>query len=351
MQTEKSYRLLPVQTEEELLEKVLIAFAKDENVAPDLLKVKFSVEKLERPLIRIIGDASTQYSCSVGYDRQESYVEMETKDKLVKQPDGSSKWEKVTTPVNKTRTITDWSPHSGQREGKYFSFLKEDGAYDAACLELKYLIENLKVEEIEEEFGADAAFLKNAKEMLVSSIEVDVKTDLPGDQYKDFRAASSAEVSSLEYWLIPYYKVSYTYNGVPYEFELKGYVEDIGTLTLSEAEKEPLQYQPLNTGKIASEKYKVLGRAGLICAGAGAVGFAFSWVSFLSWLPLAFIPAIVIAVIYYKKYKAYKDKLDEAERIKKENILTEKRKIVYAALCEGFEKNGLKTISYEQVYA
>ena len=214
MQTEKSYRLLPVQTEEELLEKVLIAFANDENVAPELLKVKFSVEKLERPLIRIIGDASTQYSCSVGYDRQESYVEMETKDKLVKQPDGSSKWEKITTPVNKTRTVTDWSPHSGQREGKYFSFLMKDGACDKACIELKYLIENLMIEEIEEEFEADAAFLKNAKETLVSSIEVDVRTDLPGDHYKDFRAASSAEVSSLENWLIPYYKVSYVYNGV-----------------------------------------------------------------------------------------------------------------------------------------
>lgn len=353
MITEKLCKVLPVQTEKEVLKKLLILFAKDENVAPDLLRADFSVRKMEKTFICVIGEASTDFTCSVGYDRKENYVEIEKQKKSVKQSDGSYKWEYVEVPVNKTRTVTDWSPFSGSKSGKCFSFLCEDGKYTKECAELEGLVRDLQVEEMEEtdeSFTADEQFLQEGRRSLISEIEVRAQMGLPGDHHRDFRGSSSAEVLLLRRWLLPYYIISYSYKGKQYQLEIKGYKTDF-SVELGEEQKEMLKYTPRDTKKEASDKYRLLSKSALVCGIAGAVGVAFSWVSFLGWLPLAFIPAIILTVLYFKKSGAYKKQLDEAEKIKKENILLEKHKVVYNALLEGLKKHGLEKLSFEEVYA
>lgn len=308
MITEKLCKVLPVQTEKEVLKKLLILFAKDENVAPDLLRANFSVRKMEKTFICVIGEASTDFTCSVGYDRKENYVEIEKQKKSVKQSDGSYKWEYVEVPVNKTRTVTDWSPFSGSKSGKCFSFLCEDGKYTKECAELEGLVRDLQVEEMEEtdeSFTADEQFLQEGRRSLISEIEVRAQMGLPGDHHRDFRGSSSAEVLLLRRWLLPYYIISYSYKGKQYQLEIKGYKTDF-SVELGEEQKEMLKYTPRDTKKEASDKYRLLSKSALVCGIAGAVGVAFSWVSFLGWLPLAFIPAIILTVLYFKKSGAYK---------------------------------------------
>ena len=133
------------------------------------------------------------------------------------------------------------------------------------------------------------------------------------------------------------------------------------SIVLDEHERKKLDYEPLDTEKIAAESCKVLTIVRnifwiTICStffGSIILGpvlrFELSMEA-LFWEILFFIVAIVITVIRSKMYENYKAKLDQDEKERKENILNEKHKQVYQVLCQAIEKNDLEAIAYEEVY-
>ena len=76
MTVEKSYSLLPVQTKDEFLRETLIKFAQDENVDTKLFEVNFEVQEFEKKFYLFKGNVESSYTCAIGNNRTENYVEM-----------------------------------------------------------------------------------------------------------------------------------------------------------------------------------------------------------------------------------------------------------------------------------
>ena len=75
-------------------------------------------------------------------------------------------------------------------------------------------------------------------------------------------------------------------------------------------------------------------------------------------IPFGFLISIVVIVIAIatsiKKSNTYQNikfDLDEKEKKKKENILNEKHKKVYEVLKKALENHGLKSATFDEVYA
>ena len=127
-------------------------------------------------------------------------------------------------------------------------------------------------------------------------------------------------------------------------------------------ETEELKYKPLDTEKIAKEEVKTLTKLrniawlSIIPIGIflGILGMSEVVKStFLSSIiPVAvFIIAIVLTVRRSSKYNSIKGELDYKEKKKKENILNEKHKKFYEVLKKALENHGLKSATFDEVYA
>lgn len=353
MQTEKGYKIKPMQTKKQFLKNMLIKFAREEDVSPALFNGEFSaVSEYEKQFICVYADTQVNYTCSIGYDREETYVEMETKQKLV---DG--KWVKYTEPVNKKRTVTDWQPHTGERTGNCFVALKPDGTVDEDCADCEHNCKG-NVSDSDLVLDIEPVVMDKAKEELHSFAQREARWNLPGDRYRDFTGQSKLEVTQTRAYEMPFYQVEYKCNGETDIVDVNA-CQDF-SIALKEHTTEKLAYEPKDTSKIAIEKYKPLFTAFLACAIAFAANIALG--SFLTIilgdfgdvlsiiLGFAIIPAIVLFVIWCKKTNEYQKELDEIEKRKKANILTEKRQVVFEALSSCLAKYDLGTVEYEEVF-
>ena len=109
-------------SEEQFLRKVLIGLSKDEKSPSNIMKAKFGkVVEFKKEIFIASADIEVNYSGSCGYDRQEQYQTTESKyvsegefytcNGVTKRADRSGS---VKVDVVKTRTVTDWLPHSGK---------------------------------------------------------------------------------------------------------------------------------------------------------------------------------------------------------------------------------------------
>ena len=360
MKTQKGNTLLPVESKESFLRETLIKFARKQNVKPKLLESTFEVEVFYKEYYVFLGEVECNFTCSIGYNRTENYVEIERKQKLIKQYDGSSKWEWVNEPVNKTRTVTDWQPHSGTNKGKCFVAIKTNGEHDNECWDLiKYLAG--RSEEYDEEIELESEIVVKGNNTLACDFSIRTKVGLPGDNSKDFSSNENVEILEVRKYKVPFFRVKFNYNGKEKSFEHNALVDKF-SVTLDKDETEELKYKPLDTEKIAKEEVKTLTKLrniawlSIIPIGIflGILGMSEVVKStFLSSIiPVAvFIIAIVLTVRRSSKYNSIKGELDYKEKKKKENILNEKQKKVYEVLKKALKNHGLKSATFDEVYA
>lgn len=355
MKVGKSYSILPVQTKDEFLRATLIKFAQDENVDPKILESNFSVEQFEKKFYLFNGNVESSYTCAIGNNRTENYVEMEKKQKLIKQPDGSSKWEWVTEPVNKTRTVTDWSPFANTAKGTAKAVVTESGAWIEECNLVNSLISAREKKEEIDDNEILSSVISGGQDEVADEFASSIKRKLPGDTYKDFSNSSTVEITEVESYVVPYYAISYDYKGKKRSFEQCACSKDF-SLVLDDDEQKKLEYIPLDTKEVAKEdkSVKKLTKirniswiAGIILSGVfmivPVVGF------FLGMGAIA-VP-VVFTIKRVKAYNSVKTELDIKEEKKKQNILNEKHKVVFEVLKKVFANRKLKEITFEEVYS
>ena len=199
MEISNSFKFTPVLSKEEFIRKILLKFAKVEDVEPELLKVEFKeVKTVDREFFYVSGKTTCEYTCSIGYNRTENYIEMETKREKV-----GDTWRDVTRPVNKTRIVTDWQPYSGTEHGDYFTIVNSNGERDKEaelCESFFKKVENCDVPVDKE---ASTHIIKGAVEELEYGAESHATFSLPGDTYKNFLAKGAVDVEKVITLIIP----------------------------------------------------------------------------------------------------------------------------------------------------
>jgi len=354
MKTQKGVRRLPIESKESFLRKTLIEFARKQDVNPKLLETQFEIEVFDKEFYIFLGEVECDFTCSIGYNRTENYIVMEQKQKLIKQPNGNSKWEWVNESVNKTRTVTDWQAYSGSKNGKCVVAIKANGESDEECWNLvKYLAGEL--EEYDEEIELGNEIVAGGKEALARDFRIETKVGLPGDESKDFSSNEKVKVIEIRKYKIPFYRVKLNYNGKEKSFEHNALVDKF-SVSLDKDETEELKYTPLDTKKLAEQDNRVK-RFSLISKISWIVGIVLAGllmivpgVGFLLSMGAIAVP-VVLTIKRSKAYNSVKTELDIKEKKKKENILNEKHKKVYEVLKKALENHGLKSATFDEVYS
>ena len=355
MNTQKGNKLIPAMSKEDYLRESLIKFARKENIDPNIFKSNFVVEEYEKEFFVFLGEVECNFTCSIGYNRTENYVEMEKKQKLIKQYDGSSKWEWVTEPVNKTRTVTDWQPYSGVKKGNVFSVVKSNGEWDEECGKIEKLVTG-KSEEYDENIEISNEVMTAGEEILATEYRVLTKFGLPGDKYNDFNSDEKVEVLEVRRYVVPYYKLKYNFKGKQKSCDLIACSNSF-TLSLDNDEKEELKFKPKDTKKIATERVKPLTKmrnlSWLAIVPVGILLGILRVPQFLgSVIPLViFVVAIILSIKRSSEYNSIKSQLDKQDKERKDNILNEKHKQVYNLLKTALSSHGLRSVKFDEVYS
>ena len=201
-------------SKEQFMRQLLIELASNFDSPNDVCTSSFGeITETERGVIVCDAHVDTSYTASVGYDRKEEYWDKEKK----RGTNGSYYY----VDVKKTRTVTDWSPYSGQTSGDAVCMaFNDEGDSDSPMQEHARLVpvmQAIKDENITE--GGDEKLsmdgLNRAKECCVAFVES--KVTFPGDHVKDKRINSTSRINSISCYKVPYYKVDFEYGGRTYK--------------------------------------------------------------------------------------------------------------------------------------
>ena len=294
MEFTKVYTAKTTLTHTDFLRALLIKLASNSNTPDDVCNATFgTVKESFKEVISCQSHVECDYSASVGYDRKEEYWDKEKKY-------NSTTKQYYYEDVKKTRTVTDWKPHSGHISG------------DASCLAFNEepartsLAEHTRIaetfltlldEDLVEEGKAVVSHggLETAKNNCEMWVISDIR--LPGDHSKDLRTNASVEVKNINCFILPFYELDFTYNGKTYhasgfacgkpnaESELPPNNVDIeGTVN-----KET---KPLKIGKIISWVVTPV----LFFLACILSGFDINW----TWLffPIALATAITLTILH-----------------------------------------------------
>ena len=205
------YAVEKEHSKEEFLRTLLIKLASHRDAPNDICNATFGeVKESVKEVILCDAHVESDYSASVGYDRQEEYWDKETKYK-----DGRS----YTVDVKKTRTVTDWKPHSGHMSGDAVCAAFNENPARAGYNEHYRIVEvitTIKNKTIVENSDVQVTVggLETVKRNCAIRVESGIK--YPGDHHKDERTYSDVTVKELECYILPYYEVEFTYDGKEY---------------------------------------------------------------------------------------------------------------------------------------
>ena len=208
--TNKVYTVKNQLSEEYFKRKILITLASKDNTPPDIASIKFSDLVVSYiTIIRYKANVDMNYTASVGYRQTENYVETSYRDG-------------VQVVENKTRTKTVWSPISSSLNEDYDGIFAMDEEKRVDYSDIYKLIPDLNVEDLEEDtenvpFVLDEQDVRKIKNRAESGVEFSVRLNLPGDEYKELRTSSKVVITDLSVYKVPYYEISYAYNGQVYK--------------------------------------------------------------------------------------------------------------------------------------
>lgn len=185
----------------------------DLATAAKITEVKF----LFLPAWDCSGQYKANWSASFGYDRKEveRYYNR-----------GSKRWE------TRTRTVTDWTPHSGTTEGVFHYLCPASHAYPRHCASIVFhsRISGLisfdsryctGVELLPFQLTSTAAF-EYAKPTLAQSVEQAVKNNRLGDQQKDWSWNTVLEFDTPHSVYAPVVQVTFEYKQQTYTTTIDG---------------------------------------------------------------------------------------------------------------------------------
>ena len=195
--------------EAEFLRKALLVLANDKDAPADIFSSQFlPVASDYRFYANVTCDVDLTYSATIGTDRKEQYQEYDS---------SAKKW------VTKTRTVTDWYPHSGMKKSQQEAAVAlDDKSENGFGATLHYIKKYAAVKADAADFEAPKALLptqahiESAKGSCITGAEIDAKKNLPGDHHKDFSAGGSASIVKIDNYVVPEYTMDYVYHGSPH---------------------------------------------------------------------------------------------------------------------------------------
>lgn len=247
-------------TKEEFLRQVLIGLTEDDASPADIMEAKFGeVNEFTEELLQVITNCTVNYSGSVGYDRQEQYVDKMGSYKTVHAgeryiQDGVEKIAQVDgqvyVDVVKTRTVTDWRPHSGTYNAQESMAVLNKDVDDSAMTSLLIgAIKSSKQESISKSGSStvNAAAYKEALAECIAKAEFGVSW--PGDHVKDKSFSTTHDEPETICFIVPCYVVEFEYKGK--KFTAKGAA--IGKA--NELHETPEAAEDVNTVDKIADKY------------------------------------------------------------------------------------------------
>lgn len=329
----KAYRIEKEITQDQFKRDVLLNLAQDIKAPEDIDNIQIiDVEEGTIEAICGYGQVNITYSATVGFDREEKYQETtEVWDK-----DSQKMVQKTET---KTRTVTDWHPHSGQRidNASDFEQLDDKYGYVGVGSALYWISEKniteLDVKTLKKKRVADEVISK-IKDGCVSSASYSVERDLPGDHVKNYNASGTCDLLELAYYTFPYYLMTYKYDGKEYK---------IGTIPSGkprfnkEDSPKGTEVNIVPKAKSETEKYIIISAImwwlfSMIIVSTSMLGLEYElyWIGFFAIIPL--VLASAFSKIWIDKYNeiienSFKDKLcnmkENLQKALKDNQLDE----------------------------
>ena len=279
------------------------------------------------------------YTASVGYRQTENYVETSYRDG-------------VQVVENKTRTKMVWSPISSSLNEDYDGIFAMDEEKKVDYSDIYKLIPELSYDDLDEDsenvpFVLEDHDVKNIKNRAESGVEFSVRMNLPGDEYKELRSSSKVVITDLSVFKVPYYEISYAYNGQVYKvgcLALKGSSLIMDTHPV----KDPIKYtnkhaDTLKKASIGSWiSWGVLFILSIIVCSFTEFGLIIPWVGLIACV-------IIGSVCGFKSVSIFNNGIKEHnENVAKERIESLNHGLINNYLFEltPNEKDSLERISY-----
>lgn len=289
-------------TAKDFLRSLLINLANEGETPVDIGKAKFSaITSRTRETILAHTHIEMDYSVSIGYDREETYIEKKQK----RDPTTNRYYYEE---EKKTRIVTDWSPHSGHIGGDVTT-----AAFNEKC-SLRGLDQHDLILDVIRSISKSSFIVssnatpsnygiqtirENSKDIMRSRIS------LPGDRYKDFNATAQIKADSISCWKLPYYDTQFTYNGETYK--AGGFASGNYNLT------SELPPNDVNLEQVA-EKETEKSQNAMIAWWAAFIGLFIAAVEFFSidiyWFWVVVTISLIVAICMHRNYnKKFNEKL------------------------------------------
>lgn len=373
MEFTKVFTVKKELNEEQFLRNVLIGLSKDDKSPANIMEAKFDkVVEFTSEFLVLSGTVEVNYSGSVGYDREEQYQTTESRyvsegsyytcNGVSRRATSSGS---VQVDVIKTRTVTDWRPHSGTIYTDQSSYALNENVVDSQLESLfAKAINNAKDESIIEEGTATVKLSAYKDALKVCENKSRGVVDWPGDRHKDQRYNYSTVVKTLECYIVPCYSVEFEYNGKKYRArglaigqvnevhdvpKPDGKVESIEIIENRRQAKVEEAEKPLKIGTlfvVLSIIMGIVGFYGLINTGKTGIGAEVCLPLGFSLMAICIVVAIIIGTTVKTAVEEINAKSDKEKRelnnIKVHSLMSALSKLKLPALSKS-EKNGISS--------
>ena len=295
MKADQVERIAKEISEEQFLREALLRLSLEKETPVDVLDSKFEpIVTVEKEYLLVDVDVECSYTCSVGYNREESYYE---------------------NGHRYTRTVTDWRPFSGNnssREKVYVSNApSQEGCATGSIIST--CIKDTKqesIKKVDEEIEIYPEALDYAREVCLDSCYS--RVDLPGDEQRDEDYSGSTTINSVLGAIIPEYEMEYTYNEQKYK---------VNGFACGNSCMDKTYPSTANTIKEnANKKFNELLQYAICSFCIGLILAMFSILRFVQ--VVAILGSIVLFVIYFLKKREFKEnEYMDMRRKKREKLI------------------------------
>ena len=372
MEFSKVFTVKKEVNEQEFLRNVMIGLSKDEKSPANIMNAKFGkISEFVSEFLVLSADVEVNYSGSCGYDRQEQY--QTTESKYVSEGEcytyqGVSKRAtasgRVQVDVIKTKTVTDWRPHSGVINTNETVFVLNEEEDDELRRLFLPAIKAAKNENVVEEGTASVNSSAYKSALTTCKCLASGEVRWPGDHYKDTTYSYKTDEKSLECYLVPCYMVEFVYNGKKYRARglAIGKVNEVHQIPASDGKVQSIEIIEKRRQKNVNEAEKPLKIRKLFTVLAVIMGIVglYGWININTpncgaevCLPLGFISMaifIVIAIVINVKVNQAVAAINAQANIEKkklnnikvENLIEALKRLNLPALSTS-EKNGISS--------
>ena len=306
-------------SKDDFLRELIIELGIQNSTPVDVVDAEFKeVKESVREVIVCTAKVEGTCTASVGYDRQEPYIDYET----YKEKVGSSYVTRQRA-VTKYRTVTDWQIFQTQYSGEATCAAYNSDEFELDDSEIVSAIKSVNKNSITETGEAEVNPTGLASAIAACELKVEWNAvKFPGDRHKDQKYDSNSDVLSLTCYKMPYYEVVYTYNGNDYSAccfacgDINIFSQtppnDIDITAVVKEKTEKLE----KTQKLSWRLFTV----SLIAAAVLCIGLKFPWL-----FPLPIILLIKAkrdSDVYSKKYRECSDSLSKNIAESKVSALT-----------------------------